>query len=117
MRRRYCRGAHNTFLLSGPDGKLHDATGTLPETARTSITCHRWLIQWRWRHADVVLTRLSGEAPGAEGLSFLLGDGKGGFSSSTADFRRISDRAYPNPRERCREPSRRAIWTAMDAQI
>ena len=29
-----CRGEHNTFLLSGPDGKLHDATGTLPDNGK-----------------------------------------------------------------------------------
>ena len=78
-----CGGERNTFLLSGTDGKLHDATDTLPDNVKSFNHVSSLADINGDGNMDVVLTRLGGTAGvGPGGVSFLLGDGRGGFSST-----------------------------------
>ena len=77
-------GARNTLLLSGPDGKLHDATDTVPDNGNRFNHVSSLADINGDGNMDVVLTRLGGpQAGGPGGVSLLLGDGKGGFTATT----------------------------------
>ena len=76
-------GARNTLLLSGPDGKLHDATDTVPDNGNNFNHVSSLADINGDGNMDIVLTRLGGPSVGPGGVSFLLGDGKGAFTSTT----------------------------------
>ena len=78
-----CLGGRNTLLLSGPDGKLHDATSTLPDNGKHFNHVSSIADVNGDGHLDIILTRLGGPKVDPAGVLFLFGDGKGGFVAHT----------------------------------
>jgi len=76
-------GAQNILLLSGPNGKLYNRSGELPQNEFMFNHVSSMADVNGDGHQDIVLTRLGGVIRSG-GVLFLFGDGQGRFTASSA---------------------------------